>query len=258
MTAARKNSLLTGRNWKQNQAIGGRPSVLTIVCDWLYVASSASSVCCQTIWMLRLLQEPSPPSKMQWTTSPGLTSSDGWWWTPGQEIKNLLTPHIINNNCSSRREKLKQIHTHTHTCTHSWLIVTTWLEESSALQSNICCVDRDHSRTFQPVGIYTAVSPHLPFRPWLRPGWRIRPVQVSITWCWSSGIEAKILCPYSVSDHFHQNNDTAFSLPSGTIVGKASSNIPDPLLVNRHYINTASWFWVWTRTFDMILLLYIS
>ena len=69
-------------------------------------------------------------------------------------------------------------HTHTHTHTHSWPTFTTWLEECRVLLSNICCVDGAHSRTFQPVDICTAVSPHLPFRPLSRPPSGILPVQV--------------------------------------------------------------------------------
>ena len=68
--------------------------------------------------------------------------------------------------------------THTHTHTYSWPTFTTWLEECRVLLSNICCVDGAHSRTFQPVDICTAVSPHLPFRTLLRPPSGILPVQV--------------------------------------------------------------------------------
>ncbi|KAG7233189.1 hypothetical protein INR49_007395 [Caranx melampygus] len=61
-------------------------------------------------------------------------------------------------------QKIQQTH-----ATHSYPALTTWLERRRALQSNICCVDRTCSSTFQPVGICTAVSPRLPIRPRLRP-----------------------------------------------------------------------------------------
>lgn len=62
-------------------------------------------------------------------------------------------------------------------CT-SWPTLTICSEERCVLQSNSCCVDRDHFRTFQPVGICMAVSTHLTFRTLLRPSSRIVPIQV--------------------------------------------------------------------------------
>lgn len=54
--------------------------------------SPASWLCCLTIWTLRLPPEPYLPNRTRWITSPGRTSSDGWWWTPGQRNATLATP----------------------------------------------------------------------------------------------------------------------------------------------------------------------